>query len=355
MKETKCYTKEKKDGGKYTTCVGFQKGDKAKPKTKIKISKEQKAKNDKTRKKILEKPKAKPKYVRPNPVRRGTYGIYMDRELNWYSITDKGEAWRGYKDNKKLLFKASTPQEAEKQLANLYNLERSGPHNYEGHNWFADETGQTPAFYSPNRLYMEENDRYSHIDEIKRGDWLPPKPKKKLKIVEKKEPRTIGSDLTGLNKKEMNVMGMLELMGRLPVELRKTILDPNVTGVKVAQETIKAENLETGDLDPDSSNYSQIEDNIGESRGYYSDYGDYLTRAEMKFYDAKHTDRDNLTEKQQVKLENIEFKIIEGISNDAYLQIEEQVELYKESIKGTSVTPKQASKGFNDWMDSNYF
>ena len=123
----------------------------------------------------------------------------------------------------------------------------------------------------------------------------------------------------------------------------------------MAQETIKAENLDTDDLDPDSSNYSQIESNIGESRGYYSDWGDYLTRAEMKFYDAKHIDRDNLTKKQEVKLENIDYKILEGISGDAYLQREEQVKLYKESIKGTTVTPKQAPKGFNDWMDSNYF
>ena len=224
------------------------------PKIKIKISKEQKAKNDKTRKKILEKPKPKPK----------------------------------------------------------------------------------------KKLKIVEKPK--------------PKPKKKLKIVEKKEPRTIGSDLTGLNKKEMNVMGMLELMGRLPVELRKTILDPNVTGVKVAQETIKAENLETGDLDPDDSNYTQIQDNIGESMGYYNDYGNYLTKAELKFYRAMDSNRGgDMTEKQAIKQEKIDSKILEGISNDAYLQIEEQVELYKESIKGTSVTPKQASKGFNDWMDSNYF
>jgi len=183
-----------------------------------------------------------------------------------------------------------------------------------------------------------------------------PKPKKKLKIVEKKEPRTIGSDLTGLNKKEMNVMGMLELMGRLPVELRKTILDPNITGVKVAQETIKAENLETGDLDPEDSNYYQISQNIGESRGYYSDYGDYLTRAEMKFYKAMlSVDRRDMTEKQRSRLNNIDDSILEGISDETYSEMEEQVELYKESIKGTSVTPKQASKGFNDWMNSNYF
>ena len=182
-----------------------------------------------------------------------------------------------------------------------------------------------------------------------------PKPKKKLKIVEKKEPRTIGKDLTGLNKKEMNVMGMLELMGRLPVELRKTILDPNVTGVKVAQETIKAENLTTDDLDPDSSNYSQIQDNIGDSMGYYNDYGNYLTRAELKFYRAMEGNRDDMTEKQAIKQEKLDFKIIEGVSRDSYNEIEEQVKLYKESIKGTSVTPKQASKGFNDWMDSNYF
>ena len=180
-----------------------------------------------------------------------------------------------------------------------------------------------------------------------------PKPKKKLKIVDKKEPRTIGKDLTGLNKKEMNVMSMLDLFGRLPVELRKTILDPNITGVKVAQETIKAENLQNDDLDPDSDIYYEISQNMV---GGYNDYGNYLTRAEIKFYSAMDGKRaSEMTDKQISRQEKLDEKISEGVSSDSYNEIEEQVKLYKESIKGTSVTPKQASKGFNDWMDSNYF
>jgi len=108
MTKPKCFTKEKKDGGNYTTCIGFQKGDKAKPK---------------------EKPK------------------------------------------KKMVIK------------------------------------------------LKEGDRKPKT--LKKGaSVVVAKPKAKPKP---KEPRTIGGDLTGLNKKEMNTMSMLELMGRLPVELRKNV------------------------------------------------------------------------------------------------------------------------------------
>ena len=56
------------------------------------------------------------------------------------------------------------------------------------------------------------------------------KPKPKPKST---EPRTIGSDLTGLNKKQMNAMSMLELMGRLPKELRTQIILPSARGEEV--------------------------------------------------------------------------------------------------------------------------
>ena len=88
--------------------------------------------------------------------------------------------------------------------------------------------------------------------------------------------------------------------------------------------------------------------------GGYNDYGNYLTRAEIKFYSAMEGNND-MTDKQISRQEKLDEKISEGVSSDSYNEIEEQVKLYKESIKGTSVTPKQASKGFSDWMNSNYF
>ena len=79
---------------------------------------------------------------------------------------------------------------------------------------------------------------------------MPPK-KIKFKVVEKlpakekpakeKKPKSLGKKLTGLTKKEMNKMSPEELFGKLPVELRKKVLDPKKTGVKVASKDEVAE------------------------------------------------------------------------------------------------------------------
>ena len=61
----KCYTKKKKDGGNYTTCIGFQKGGKSKVKgvatVEKKIKTTRKLKNKSTIKPPLTKSKVKPK------------------------------------------------------------------------------------------------------------------------------------------------------------------------------------------------------------------------------------------------------------------------------------------------------
>jgi len=79
---------------------------------------------------------------------------------------------------------------------------------------------------------------------------MPPK-KIKFKVVKKlpakekpakeKKPKSLGKKLTGLKKKEMNKLKPEELFGKLPKELRKKILDPKETGVKVASKDEVAE------------------------------------------------------------------------------------------------------------------
>lgn len=101
------------------------------------------------------------------------------------------------------------------------------------------------------------------VEPVKKVESKPKLPKK-LKIVESKkvepktklpkklkikEPRTIGKDLTGLSKSQMNKLSPLELMGKLPVELRKNVLAPKKTGVKVGG--IPVEKMTVNELDPD--------------------------------------------------------------------------------------------------------
>ncbi len=83
---------------------------------------------------------------------------------------------------------------------------------------------------------------------VKKKEEPAPAPKKKpikFKVVKKKEepkpkPKPISElqRVAGLSKEEANKMNPAELFGKLPVELRKKILDPKETGVQVGRERV---------------------------------------------------------------------------------------------------------------------
>ena len=169
-----------------------------------------------------------------------------------------------------------------------------------------------------------------------------PKPKKKLKIVEKKEPRTIGSDLTGLNKKEMNVMSMLDLFGRLPVELKQNIdsfVDP--TGYNKIDEA----------LDSSTENYASY---LFSGGGDYTEVG--LTQAQNRFYQmALRKGYGNLTDKQQDKFENLEQKILEKTNSSVREEYTDQFEVFKKSNKNKAFSTEEAiEEAYLAHMDNYY-
>ena len=71
---------------------------------------------------------------------------------------------------------------------------------------------------------------------VKKIEEKPKKKPIKFKVVKP----TIGKSITGLSKAEMNKLSPLELFGKLPQELRKKIVNPKQTGVKVGVKAVSS-------------------------------------------------------------------------------------------------------------------
>jgi len=181
-----------------------------------------------------------------------------------------------------------------------------------------------------------------------------PAPKKKpikFNVKPKAEPK----NEYGLTKAQANKLNPLELFGMLPQELRKKILTPKTTGVKVAKDTINAEDLQGGDLDPNNEIYSYIADNIGEGNSY-NDYERYLTYNERKFMVAMRSkSRSEMSDKQINKLERIDEKVLHGIHDGAGEDFFGEIERFKKEYKGQFKKQETWEKLFSKWMDDNYF
>ena len=82
---------------------------------------------------------------------------------------------------------------------------------------------------------------------VKKKEEPPPKKMKKF-IVKKKEPVSELKRIAGLTKEQANKMNPEELFGKLPVELRKMVLDPKITGIKVAKQLTPEELIDLDDI-----------------------------------------------------------------------------------------------------------
>ena len=122
---------------------------------------------------------------------------------------------------------------------------------------------------------------------------------------------------TGLTRAEANKLSPTELFGMLPVELRRIILDPKQTGVKVGNRML----WKDFDIRNDNEDYYEardyIRDNLNDSAAYYMDWTDYLNKSENKFYKAFYGKYSSLTEKQQDKYSDIEEKLMEKMDTEA--------------------------------------
>ena len=175
---------------------------------------------------------------------------------------------------------------------------------------------------------------------------IEPKLPKKLKI---KEPRTIGKDLTGLSKSQMNKLSPLELMGKLPVELRKNILAPKKTGVKVGG--IPVEKLTVEDVDPDDELIWGTEG----SRTWGEDYDDMLkkvlNKSDYNFYTEKSGVRGIRGIPRQRKLEDKIYYILRP--RDIKLR-NRLLTAFKKKYKGQSMRPEEAEDLFMEFYEETY-
>ena len=168
-------------------------------------------------------------------------------------------------------------------------------------------------------------------------------------ILALREPRTIGKDLTGLSKSQMNKLSPLELMGKLPVELRKNILAPKKTGVKVGG--IPVEKLTVEDVDPDDELIWGTEG----SRTWGEDYDDMLkkvlNKSDYNFYTEKSGVRGIRGIPRQRKLEDKIYYILRP--RDIKLR-NRLLTAFKKKYKGQSMRPEEAEDLFMEFYEETY-
>ena len=105
----------------------------------------------------------------------------------------------------------------------------------------------------------------------------------------------------------------------LPPEIRRMILDPKITGVKVGNRVLlKDFNMSDKYSREYNEAWGMIEENIGESASYYGDYDDYLGERDTKFYNQyRQEDYDDIPENKQSRFSKLEQKLMEKISDEA--------------------------------------
>lgn len=164
----------------------------------------------------------------------------------------------------------------------------------------------------------------------------------------------------GVLPQDANQMDFFALMNLLPGDIKK-----NIGGlVKGDRQMTGAQFIEAGLGDEDF--YELTEDfssNYMDSMNYMNDYSDFLTDREERFYkmalekaDYSYYDIQNvLTEKQFGKFEDIEAKLMEGIS-------EKEIEYHEElnnkflTIQGGTMfaTEADALKAYIEFLNQNY-
>ena len=171
----------------------------------------------------------------------------------------------------------------------------------------------------PQALLDSSVDQYG-IDDDEPAPKKIPAPKKKA--APKKIPaaaiakaKTELEKRTGLTKAEANKLSPTELFGMLPPEIRRMILDPKITGVKVGNRVL----LKDFDMRNESEYYETkdfIGNNIDESLGYYDNYGEYLSKRDAAFFKDNVYNTDELSRKELNRYETIQEKLRDNIQKE---------------------------------------
>jgi hypothetical protein len=209
----------------------------------------------------------------------------------------------------------------------------------------------------PQALLDSSVDQYG-IDDDEPAPKKIPAPKKKA--APKKIPaaaiakaKTELEKRTGLTKAEANKLSPTELFGMLPPEIRRMILDPKITGVKVGNRVLlKDFNMSDKYSREYNEAWGMIEENIGESASYYGDYDDYLGERDTKFYNQyRQEDYDDIPENKQSRFSKLEQKLMEKISDEARKTMDKLFKDWKKTTgkNETDTTDNWAMRYYSNW------
>tara|TARA_R110002012_G_scaffold5225_1_gene24071 strand:- start:903 stop:1751 length:849 start_codon:yes stop_codon:yes gene_type:complete len=280
MPKLTCFTKEKKNGGKYTTCLEGQK-----------------------------KPKAKAKAKAKEPA--FSFGDVMGK-------VGGGTKEKGYREPAK-------PKPKKKKLI----IVKAKP--------------KVP------KITITE---------------APKKKKLIIKQVDKPTPYkptvkkiNVGKEPAKPKKTDLNKLSPLELFGQLPQELRKQILTPKETGIKVG--VIPVSSFTYDDIvepdDDDKNLVYEAEENFEESGGGggATDIAwiKGITSKQAEFYKYNVRDWVNLSEKKRIRIETIEEKIREGLRPTIERDFKKELKEWKVKNKGKKMNLKEARESFRDFSD----
>ena len=176
-----------------------------------------------------------------------------------------------------------------------------------------------------------------------------PKPKKQKLIIKKKEPKVSEAQK---KKDAMNKLSPLELFGMLPQELKKKILTPKETGIKVG--VIPVSSFTYDDIvEPKDDNKNLVyeaEENFEESGGGggATDIAwiKGITSKQAEFYKYNIRSYSDLSEKQQNRIETIEEKIREGLRPTIKRDFKKELKEWKVKNKDKKMNLKEAVKSF---------
>ena len=180
-----------------------------------------------------------------------------------------------------------------------------------------------------------------------------PKPKKKKLIIKKKEPKVSEAQK---KKDAMNKLSPLELFGQLPQELRKKIVTPKETGIKVGVTPVSSFTYDDIVEPKDDNNnlvYEAEENYMDSGMGGNIDWIKGITSSQSDWYSRHRWRGNDLTHQQEVKREKIEDKIMEGLRPTIVSDFKKELKEWKAANKGKKMSYKEAVKSFR--RSSIYF
>ena len=186
------------------------------------------------------------------------------------------------------------------------------------------------------------------------------KPKEEPKKEKKKDPDRKRSELkrvTGVSRKKVKKGDTAEMAGKLPPPIQKNILKQLKTITEFNINDVDYEDLLTAEGNKLYDAITQAQENLSDGLGYYQTYDELpnVSSAENRFYKKFWGNRDDLTEKQEAKLERIEFKIMEGVGDVITNDFKRKWKEFKSKNKGKTATLEEMAERFDRYLDNTYF